>query len=400
MRALRHATPAADADPRALRRLLHAAVRERVGFEPTACAGTPAFARALRRVGVTDATAARAAALVDALDAAAFAGAGAERAVRQPPADGPAVGLGDLAAEARAVIREVDREAQPRAVLRVAEPPRGRGPTGRPPTGSAARGWLLVIALAGWGAAAACSAAGRRGGGDSRVAERAAAAFARGTAAYGRGDVRAARAAFLAAAAHAPAAPDAWANAGTAAWAAGDTVGAAVGWQRALRLEPTARDVRDRLALLPAAQDGWAAAVVPLHPNWPAYVALALALAAGAFALRGSLRGRPLRGASWPALWAAGLTAAAAGYALVRHADPAGRAVVAGSGPLRAEPSLIAEAAAPADPTDVARVIVGRGTWTRVALDGGREGWIESSRLVSLAFPAPAAPAGSRGGAD
>jgi tetratricopeptide (TPR) repeat protein len=45
----------------------------------------------------------------------------------------------------------------------------------------------------------------------------------------------------------APRAPDAWANYGTAAWSAGKTSEATIGWQRALRMEPLAADVRERL---------------------------------------------------------------------------------------------------------------------------------------------------------
>src|SRR4029450_6036135 len=48
-----------------------------------------------------------------------------------------------------------------------------------------------------------------------------------------------------------PASSEAWANCGTAAWAARDTAAAAIGWQRALRLDPLAGDVRSRLDLPP-----------------------------------------------------------------------------------------------------------------------------------------------------
>ena len=59
-----------------------------------------------------------------------------------------------------------------------------------------------------------------------------------------------AREAFIVAATTEPRAPDAWANLGTASWAAADTARSVAAWQRALRLEPLASDVRDRVELV------------------------------------------------------------------------------------------------------------------------------------------------------
>jgi hypothetical protein len=78
------------------------------------------------------------------------------------------------------------------------------------------------------------------------------------------------------------------------------------------------------------------------------------------------------------------------------HADPAGRAVVTLGGPLRDGPSLAAEPGHAADRTDVARVLGRQAAWVRVALDGGRDGWIESARLVALDAPAHVAAAAAR----
>jgi hypothetical protein len=362
-------------EPRALRRAVNAAFAARVGFEPTTCTGSRAFARALRRVGVTDGTAARAAALVESLDAAAFDGL-APRAAR------------DLATDAREILSAVDREAQGRHAL--GGPPVGADARGRRDHGSAVVSAAFGLVLASGAVLGACTLA--------RPAHRlertpASAVFARGVEAYARGDVAAARAAFVGAAALEPAAPDGWANAGTAAWAAADTAAAAIAWQRALRLEPTARDMRDRLALLPAAQDGWIAGVVPVDPDWLAGAAGLLAVAAGALALRAAMH--PLgSGRAWLWLWGAALGTGAMGAGLVAHVDPARRAVVVAGGPLRTEPSLVAEPGPPADRSDVARVAGRQGSWTRVALDGGRDGWIENDRLAPLDAPARATIAG------
>jgi hypothetical protein len=182
------------------------------------------------------------------------------------------------------------------------------------------------------------------------------------------------------------------------AWAQADTLGAAAAWQRALRLEPAARDVRGRLALLPAAQDGWVAGVPPIDPNWPATTAAVLAVAGALLALgatvpvrRSAARSAGARArAAWPWVWGAALALGGAGAGLARHADPSDRAIVTRGGSLRTEPALTAEPGPPVDPTDVARLMERHGPWVRVALDGRREGWIEAARLAPLALPAPA----------
>lgn len=353
----------------ALRRAVEQAFVRRVGFGPGAFGAPDAFARALRRVGVTAPTADRAAALARQLDAVAFGRAG------DAAPDGT-LGAGvtaELARAAELLLRDVDREAQP----------------GTPVASFAhsARAWLLVVVCA--TAAGACATgAARRGAGVG------AARFADGLTAYRTGDVAGARRAFLAAAAQAPAAPDAWANAGTASWAAGDTLGAALGWQRALRLEPAAADVRARLALLPAEQDGWIAGVPPVAPDWLAVPALGLAGCAAVLALVAAARAR-LRPGAWLWAWAVAVCASLAAAGVHAAASPAGLAVVATAGPLRIEPALDADPGPPADLTDVARVRQQHGVWSRVTLDGDREGWIENRRLVPLPPPGVTNPAAS-----
>ena len=88
-------------------------------------------------------------------------------------------------------------------------------------------------------------------------------AFDAGVEAYERHEFVAARESFLESVAADPRAPDAWANLGTAAWAVADTARSVAAWQHALRLEPLAPDVRDRVELvhsLPWTSSGFVAA--------------------------------------------------------------------------------------------------------------------------------------------
>jgi hypothetical protein len=152
-RALRALAAGGPDDPRAVRRAVHAAFAARVGFDPTACAGPTAFARALRRVGVSDHTASDAAACVAALDAAAFDAARDAARDAAPGTAEPAAARA-LAARAQQVLRDVDAEAQSRAALGApyAAPPHQRGPR-------ATRAPLLfaAAAAAAGSAAAACA---------------------------------------------------------------------------------------------------------------------------------------------------------------------------------------------------------------------------------------------------
>src|SRR5690348_5781274 len=214
-RALLALTRASDPPPtRELRRAFLRAVAARVrsrafgsGPVPATLAEPGVLARAARRAGVSTGTAAAAAALVDELDTAAFSsgGNGSARATRE------------LAKRVERTYRAIDREAcRPR-------------PRGVPVTAAVIA--LLVVAAG----ARAASADGD------------AALFARGVQAYQSRDFGAAERVFADITARVPRAADAWANFGTAAYSAGDTAGAALGWQRALRIEPLARSEERRV---------------------------------------------------------------------------------------------------------------------------------------------------------
>jgi hypothetical protein len=51
---------------------------------------------------------------------------------------------------------------------------------------------------------------------------------------------------------------------------------------------------------------------------------------------------------------------------------------------LYASPALDADRVARADAGDIAHTLSSQGVWSRVRLDGDREGWVESVRLIPL----------------
>jgi hypothetical protein len=327
-----------------IRRALLDALHARTGLEPAVLAHPGAWAHALRLEGVRDATAREAEDVLDDLDAAAFGGA--------TPA-----GAAAFARRAAEVFRRVDDEAARRRS-------RGRAVAR---TVSA----ILLLVLGAGGALFA------------RTLEGARAPFAQGITAYAGGDfIRAARL-FEDAAREAPRAAAAWANAGTAAWIAHDTAAAVVGWQRALRLGPTAPDLRDRLALVRAPQDVGFARVLALPARAPSALAMLLWLFGWALVARQSWRRHPALPVLLLTLGVAGGLGAFA-HAFEDRVEGRGFAVVTEPAGLRELPALGAEGGAMPIVGEVARVVRRQGVWTHVALDGGREGWIATERLAPL----------------
>jgi tetratricopeptide (TPR) repeat protein len=317
------------------RALLETGLRARTGLDLAGFTTPGSLAAALRLEGVTPETAAEAEALRDACDEAGFA------ARRTPGA------AAVMRTRAEGLLARVDREARRRV------------------------GAVLLLVLL-----AACAV--RDGDPAGALA-----AFAAGRTAYLGQDYTQARAAFRRAAAAAPRDPATWANFGTAAWQARDTASAVYGWQRALRLDPADRDLRDRLARVRAPQHRGAARVWPVGPMPVAALALLLWTAAWAWAYRRARGGRRARGPFAlliPALALAALAARLEYDLAARHV-----VVVAEPTPLRALPALGADLGAMPMAGEVARVLERRGVWLRVALDGGREGWYPTERTWSLA---------------
>jgi hypothetical protein len=332
-----------------LRALFLRALSARLGLPRLGLSRRDEVARALRREGVSRAVAADVESLLEALDRAAYATSDA----------GVDVTLTRRAAELYAL---VDGEARRR--------------TGAP---------LAMLLLATIGLAGAPLVADAIQLATSTPSP--AAIFADGVRAYEARRYADAGALFAAVARREPRAADAWANVGTAAWAARDSATAATGWQRALRLEPTARDLRPRLALLLGAQLDGAALVPPVSPvllEWSALLAWAAGWSLLAWRLLrrradprpSQLTGGAAAGAAAIALWVAAVL-------LDERLAARDLAVVAASGPARSVPALTGPAGAALQAGEVVVVRERRGVWARVDGDG-TTGWVETSRLREL----------------
>jgi hypothetical protein len=335
----------AGADPSTVRRALIVALIERGVLAPGDLLRADDVIRALRRAGVSLATATSAATLLDELSAASYA------QTRRAANDG--------SKRARSVYESVDAEARDRTVLA------GLGAVARS---------VVLIAVVALGATTFAFAADPVGS-----------VFARGVHAYDVAHFARAADAFDSSASLAPRAVDAWANAGTAHWAAHDTADAVVAWQHALRLDPLDADVRARLDLTPGPARG-ALAVVPPVPLtivalvglglwWAAWVVATMRIAGGARA--------PRAGAMYT-LYGLVVAAFVAYVLLDERLGARTLSVVADPTTLRAIPSLAADPGTPTRTGIVVRVIQRDGRWSHVALATGEDGWIENDRLRSL----------------
>ena len=330
--------------PALLRRTLAAALIDRGVMTMHDLERSDSALRALRRSGVSAETAVQAVALLVELDEASFAG---ERR-----------GARDAAKRAATILRAVDAEARSRDAL-----------------GDAVRVFVIVFAVLALGAGIARATA---------IEDATASLFARGVASYDAGRYADAAARFDSAARTSPRSADAWANAGTSAWTRADAADAVVGWQRALRLEPLAGDMRDRLDLTPGPARGALAAVPPVPLDALAVGALALWLlawfGAAARAMGGS---RP----SPRTIYALHRLAVAVGVGYIlldEHLAGVPLRVVVEATTLRSEPSLASDPGASTRTGEVVRSAERQGAWTRAVLENGNDGWIETDRLRPL----------------
>ncbi len=336
-------------DLRRVRRAFVNAVAERLTVPPVMIAEPGALVRAARRAGATAATAERAAELLIALNESAFG-----------PADRPSDGrAGDGAARrALKVYRAIDRECV--SLL---------GEWSRMPL-------LVLFALGALGLSVAAA----------DVPSENALRFDRGVAAYANGRSADAAREFAALSERAPRAPDVWANLGTASWEQSDTARAVLGWQKALRLEPLAADVRERLQLVPS--EGADAGGVPPLPALPVALAAAMLWLVGWVMLAWrTLRRRPGLLTLSGGLMVAALLAAGAAASVERTLAASDLAVMSVSAPLRADPQLAADRGVTLRVGAVTHVDQRVGEWAHVTA-GEREGWVESSLLLPLGAPA------------
>lgn len=341
-------SPAGRRDPCELRRAFATALGERLGIDGARFSRPGALARALLRAGASPATASDAERLLRELDEAAYGG--------------PASSLGkDVAERALSMARAVDTEALPRPDIRL---PR------------------MLVLLA---AVALPVAAGVLRATPIEDARR---DFIRGVNAYEARQFVVAEKAFSSAARSEPWASDTWANLGTAAWAANDTATASAGWQRALRLEPTATDLRDRLQLAEPNGFGSIGYVAPVSSSVAFWVAAAAWCVGWLLAVVVAFwRKAPHRVGIRRWAYAASMVGAFMLFAALElDQQQAARnlTVVRSTSRISSDPALGGEAKGTAVIGEVARAIRRQGVWTLVSLDDDRQGWIESDRLLSL----------------
>lgn len=332
-------------DPCQLRRTFVDALAVRLGLSPEIFTRPGALARALRRAGVAGDLASEAEQFLRQLDEAAYSSTGA-----LPP---------DAAARAHAIYRRADEQALPRAELRL------------PPV----MGLVLLFLTMSVATAFA------------RVGSEAERDFDRGVAAYEARQYLVAREAFRSAVRAEPWAADSWANLGTAAWAIADTATAVNGWQRALRLDPGADDVRERLDLVHSTAFGTIGYVPSLSATivlWVALVGWWVAwLIAAALAYRRSPRHVALRRSAY-AVGTAAVLLVLVGLDADQRLEARGLGVVRRSSRLSTDPALLGETNGTAVAGEVVRATRREGAWVHIGLDGGRDGWIEASNLASL----------------
>ncbi len=323
-----------------VRRTYTGALAERLGLEPESFTRPGALMRALRRRGVSTDVALESERFLRELDEAAFSATGTLSS--------------DASVRAARLYRAADQEALARAQLGLRA--------------------LTVIGFLAIGVATAhaveLSAAQRQ--------------FDDGVRAYEHHDFVAAREQFLASVAADPRAPDAWANLGTASWAVSDTARTVAAWQRALRIEPLASDVRERAELVHALP--WTASgyVLPIPASWLFDLAAVVWCLTWTTAAYRALRRPTVGGRSVATLAVVAALLGLGGFALADRLSGRQLAVVRHTGSLSSDPELGGERGATAIVGEVVRVTGRQGAWSRVVLDDGRDGWMENAALLSL----------------
>ena len=341
---LRDAIREGKADPALVRRIFARAVSERTNLTAVEMTDEQAMRRALRRAGVSQQTASDAAALLIALDASVFGGLDASYGINHE--------------RALSLLRSIDEEARSRAAIAASRLHRQ----------TIGIGLIALLSATGWAAQHDVVA--------STV-------FANGLTAYDAREFGSARQAFFELAQARPRAANAWFNFGAASWQLDDTAAAVIGWQRAMRLDPTSDDTRELLRLGPGTPHLW-------H-GVPPVTVTTLAVVGASFWLSGFILmavGRRRRHLLIRRI--GGTLAVAAGVVLlagIRQKDVIdGRdaGVVLSSARLRAMPVLSSEAGIEAQPGEVVRILGHQGAWMNVELSDKRHGWVESQRVQTL----------------
>lgn len=334
---------------------------ERLGSAASVLVERKLLQARLRRRGVTRETTADVMQLLAELDEAAWSSAGASGST--------GTGSPSWAERIRNLAARVDAEAIPVRSSKVQTGRRGsRGSRGGIPLI-----WMLVSSAVLFGAATALHANSAQ--------------FDRAVSLYDSGAFSDASVEFLELAERAPRNADAWANGGTAAWAAHDTASAVIGWQRALRLEPMAGDLRDRMQLLPQESQSGIASVPRIPRDLPFLIAVVLWCAGwvviAAVAMRSPRTVAPQGVAALALAVAAGIWHIAADSRL----EGSRLGVVETREAIRVSPAADANANGDTSPGDVVavgeqHVDASRGEiWIAVQHVDGRLGWMPAQSL-------------------
>ncbi len=333
------------ADAALVRRIFARALADRTQVTASEMSDPATLGRALRRAGVSAATAGDAAALLSSLDESVFGG----------PAGTVLAGHAERAA---VLLKAIDSEASARSAIAARRARRA----------ATTVMLLLASALAAWAS-------------QDLVAAK---VFADGLAAWDAREYGSARQSFHELAQARPRAPDAWYNFAAASWQVEDTAAAVVGWQRAMRLDPMATDARDRLRLAPGTPRLW-------HGVPPFSLTMVAACGAGlwllGFLLLALARRRGVASLTriGSSLVAGAVLVMLGGIRQREILDGREVSVVLSPTRLRAMPVLSADAGIEAQPGEVARVLGHQGAWTRVELSDRRRGWVEAQRLEPVA---------------
>jgi hypothetical protein len=129
---------------------------------------------------------------------------------------------------------------------------------------------------------------------------------------------------------------------------------------------------------------GAAGYVPPLPPAWLFDAAALLWCLAWGIAAVHLLRKRDFDRRALAFTAVAALVLAIAGFALAERTDGARFAVVRRTTSLATDPALGGELGPTAIVGEVVRVTGRQGAWTRVRLDDGRDGWVQTAFVISL----------------
>ena len=328
-----------------VRRAYTRALAERLSLSPDAFTRPGSLTRALRRRGVSTSSAEDAERFLRELDEAAFSSAGTFPE--------------DASRRAAKLCKTVDEEALPRDYG-----------FGRMMSVIA----LLTLSTVAGGVAIAHA----KGVADARRF------FDDGVTAYSQHNFVAARESFIASVNAEPRAPDAWANLGTSSWAVSDTARSVAAWQRALRMEPLATDLRDRVELVHSVSWDSAGWVPPLPAAWLFNLGAGLWLIAWLVAgIRGARR-LPWRASELTIASVASVVLFIGGFVLADRASGRHVAVMRRTESLSVDPQLGGERGPTALIGEVVRVTGQQGAWVRARLDDGREGWVDGSAVIEL----------------